>query len=93
LSASSHEPAAEAASALGKAAVLALLAGGLVLTTLLAAFVVLYANVPAGYNAPYGLSLDSPLLFRQLWPYPTFELEPRRFGMFAALLVLGLWAT
>jgi hypothetical protein len=69
----------------------ALVAAGLALAALLGWLVVLYANVPAGYNAPYGLSLASPRLFRQLWPYPTFALEPQHFGTAAALLVLALW--
>ena len=71
----------------------ALVAAGLVLAALLAGFVVLYANVPAGYEALYGLSLESPGLFRVLWPYPTFELESQIFGRLIALLILALWAT
>ena len=75
----------------GRGAALALVAAGLVLTALFGAFVVLYANVPDGYNAPYGLSLASPRLFRQVLPYPSYDLDPGRFGALAALLVLALW--
>jgi hypothetical protein len=68
-----------------------LVAAGLALAGFLAGFVALYANVPAGYDAPYGLSLESPGLFRTIWPYPTFALEPRSFGLAAALLIVALW--
>src|SRR5215213_7480989 len=65
----------------------ALVVAGLVLAGLLAGFVALYANVPAGYDALYGLSLESPGLFRTIWPYPTFALAPGSFGLLAALLI------
>jgi hypothetical protein len=65
---------------------------GLIFAALLAGFVVLYANVPAGFDALYGLSLESPGLFRALWPYPTFALDSGVFGRLAALLIVALWA-
>lgn len=64
---------------------------GLALQALLLGFILLYVNVPAGYNSPYGLSLASVPLFRSLWPYPTLTLEPRDFTLAATVAILGLW--
>lgn len=72
-------------------AVIGLSIAGLSLVILLAAFILLYVNFPPGYNAPYGLSLDSLPLFRSLWPYPTLSLEPATFATLAAVVMLLLW--
>ncbi|MGQ9677021.1 MAG: hypothetical protein ACUVX1_15275 [Chloroflexota bacterium] len=68
-----------------------LVAAGFGLEALLVGFILLYVNVPAGYNSPYGLSLASVPIFRTLWPYPTLMLEPRGFTLAATVAILGLW--
>jgi hypothetical protein len=70
----------------------ALIAAGLAMQALLGACIVLYTNVPPGYNVPYGLSLDSPDVFRVLWPYPVISVEPGLFAPLAALAIVWLWA-
>lgn len=70
----------------------ALVAAGLTLQALLIAFVLLYVNVPTGYDMPFGLSRESPALFRTLWPYPSVSLEPVRFRNLATLVIVALWA-
>jgi alpha-1,6-mannosyltransferase len=69
----------------------ALIVAGLAIGGLLAAVILLYVNVPPGYDVPYGLSLNSPELFRSLWRYPIFSAEPGTFGMLAALTIVLLW--
>jgi hypothetical protein len=70
----------------------ALIAAGLTLQVLLVAFVLLYVNVPIGYDVPFGLSRESPALFRTLWPYPSVSLEPAAFRKLATLVIIALWA-
>ena len=70
----------------------ALIAAGLILQVLLVAFVLLYVNVPIGYDVPFGLSRESPSLFRTLWPYPSLSLEPGAFRQLATLVIIALWA-
>ena len=70
----------------------ALVASGFTMLALLAGFVVLYTNLPVGYDAPYGLSLDSPPLFRTLWPYPILPLAPEVFTWPAGVVLVLLWS-
>jgi hypothetical protein len=64
---------------------------GLAIGVLLAGVILLYANFPAGYNVPYGLSLESLPLFRGLWLYPTLTLSAGAFGQGATLVLVLLW--
>src|SRR5690606_5700078 len=64
---------------------------GIALNALLAGFIVLYVNFPPGYDAPYGLSLEAPVLFRALWPYPTLTLGPGPFAALGVFLILLPW--
>jgi hypothetical protein len=74
----------------GSAAVL--IGAGVALQALLIVFTLLYANVPPGFNAPYGLCLHSVGLFRRLWSYPAVSLSATAFSAAAALTLLALWA-
>jgi alpha-1,6-mannosyltransferase len=69
-----------------------LIAAGLTLQALLVAFVLLYVNVPIGYDVPFGLSRGSPALFRTLWPYPSLSIEPGAFRNLATVIIVALWA-
>jgi hypothetical protein len=69
----------------------ALLVAGLALQALLVAFVLLYVNVPIDYDVPFGLSRESPALFRIVWPYPTVTLAPGTFRTVATLVMVALW--
>lgn len=64
-------------------------AGGLIVA--LFAFVVLFVNVPPGYNTPQGLSLASVEIFRAALPYPTFEISAATFTRTAMAIVVVLW--
>jgi hypothetical protein len=77
--------------ALGRKSLYALIAAGLGLAVLLAGFILLYANFPDDYQALYGLSLDSPALFRTLWPYPAFSLDSATFASLAVLAIVSIW--
>ncbi|HEX6655664.1 MAG TPA: hypothetical protein VF153_05570 [Candidatus Limnocylindria bacterium] len=77
---------------LGTRRVGALVAAGLLLQILVLAMIVLYVNVPDGYDVPFGLSPDSPALFRTLWPYPRLSLDPGVFRVLARLVIVALWA-
>jgi hypothetical protein len=83
------EPGREAS---GGRSIGALIVAGLALQALLVAFVLLYVNVPIGYDVPFGLSHGSPALFRTLWPYPSLSLEPGVFRNLAAAIIVALWA-
>ncbi len=69
----------------------ALIAAGVCLLGLFAAFLTLYVNFPSGHQVPYGLSLASVPLFRNVWAYPTVSVEPSRFSILALLTIAGLW--
>jgi hypothetical protein len=71
---------------------IAMISAGVVLQALLVVFTVLYANVPAGYNAPYGLALYSVEFFRALWPYPKVSLSPDAFRTVSLCVVVSLWS-
>jgi hypothetical protein len=65
---------------------------GLALLGLFVAFIVLFTNFPAGYNAPPGLSLESVALFARFWPYPSLAIAPDTFAALARILIVLLWA-
>lgn len=65
---------------------------GVALLGLFIAFIVLFTNFPAGYDAPPGLSLESVALFSRLWPYPSLILAPDAFATAARILIVLLWA-
>lgn len=54
--------------------------------------IVLFANVPPGYDSPPGLSLGSSGLFRVFWPYPVLALNAGAFTALAGLVMVLLWA-
>jgi hypothetical protein len=68
-----------------------LIAAGIALLGLYGALIVLYTNVPAGYDVPFGLSLPSVPLFARLWRYPALALSLGLFPALAALVMIGLW--
>ncbi len=59
---------------------------------LLAAFAILYVNVPPGYDVLFGLNPLSASLFREAWIYPTIPLDQRVFTLSAAVVIVLLWA-
>jgi hypothetical protein len=69
----------------------AVISAGLAFQALLIVFMLLYVNVPPGFNVPYGLCLQSVALFRTLWSYPTLSLSAMTLSTAAALTVLALW--
>ncbi len=64
---------------------------GCTMQALFVAFIVLYVNFPADYDVVYGLSPASVPLFRTIWPYPTLQLGPDVFRVFAVMTILALW--
>ncbi len=68
-----------------------LLGAGLAMHALLAGLILLYVNFPAGYNVPFGLSLESLPLFRTLWAYPVLVLEWNVFAVLAIFNILVMW--
>jgi hypothetical protein len=70
----------------------ALLAGGAAMLALLAAFVLLWANFPRGYLAPWSPARDPVTIFRSLWRYPIIEISPVLFSRLTVAIILGLWA-
>src|SRR5262249_25397671 len=69
----------------------AMVVAGVMFLVLLAGFVVLYVNVPDGYNSPYGLAPHSVVLFRALWPYPEVQLSPDAFRTLSLSTLGALW--
>src|SRR5579884_1114768 len=68
-----------------------LLISGAILTVVFVGCIILFANVPSGYDVLYGLSHDSVPLFRSLWPYPNLALDSSSFSLLAASTILLLW--
>jgi hypothetical protein len=55
------------------------------------AFVVLYTNIPAGYDFPYGQNSAAVTLFDQAWRYPRYVFTAAQFQSVARALVIFLW--
>src|SRR5262245_13999979 len=68
-----------------------LIIAGVAIEALLVVFVLIYVNVPPGFNVPYGLHPPSVALFRTLWNYPQFQASADTLSLAAMLTVLALW--
>jgi len=64
---------------------------GLVVLAAIALLTLLYVNLPPNVQTPYGVQRHAVTFFRLLWGYPTFELPPAIFRIFASAAILLFW--
>ncbi len=63
----------------------------LLLLGALLAYVLLFVNVPSGYNSRYALGFGSVEAFRAIYPYPRLDLSASAFGSLGAATLGLLW--
>lgn len=68
-----------------------LIGAGAIITALLLGVIVLYVNVPVGFDSLYGLSPGSATLFRSVIPYPVISLTAGQFTPLAEATFVLLW--